>query len=126
MSDEDTEQTEGAEQHDTGANTSERLDRVEGKLDRLADAVARLIPGSHQEAQDRTERRLERPQRAEDVTRATVREELARAKEDEDRAATEATEKETLQSRLAKLEEKPPAEHRSPLKRFATHGWGGG
>jgi hypothetical protein len=122
VADNDTEIEATEPGHD--GSQEERLTSVEGKLDALIETVNKLVPGSHAEAQDRTERRLERPQRAEDATRATVREELARAKEDEERQQREAGEKETLNSRLAKLEERPPAEYRSKLKRVVTHGWG--
>jgi len=101
----------------------DRLDRVENKLDQLTEAVAKLIPGSHAEAQQRTERRLDRPSRAEDVTRATVREELAKVKREDAEAAAGEAQQQSVADRLAKLEEQPPVQHRSPAKRFATHGW---
>ena len=115
-------ETEATEPEHDGSQ-EERLSSVENKLDALIETVGKLVPGSHQEAQEHTERRLDRPSRAEDVTRATVREELARAREDEQRQQADKSERETVASRLAKLEERPPAEHRSPLKRFATKGW---
>ena len=70
-------ETAAAEPEHDGTD-DERLSRLEdgqaehgAALERIEQALARLVPGSHQEAQKH-----------------------------------------------------PPAEHRSPLKRFATHGWG--
>lgn len=100
-----------------------RLDAQESKLDTLIESVSKLVPGSHAEAQQRTEDRLDRPSTVEEQVQA----ELARAREAQARADADqaaATERETMAQRLAKLEEKPPAE---PARR-ATQllGWGRG
>lgn len=101
----------------------ERIARVESKVDTLVDAMNKLLPGSHAEAQQRTEERLDRGSTVEDQVRA----ELARAKEEEQAQAAKDAEKaegESLKERLARLEEKPPAPPRS--RRTAMLGWGDG
>lgn len=110
-----TEATEPAE--------SERLDRVEDKLDKLADAVNRLLPGSHKEAEHRTEERLDRSSSIEEQVAAELekRDRLAREQADADAAKAE---RETTAQRLARLEERPPAPPRS--RRTTLLGWGDG
>lgn len=100
----------------------DRLDRIESKVDTLADVVAKLVPGSHAEAQDREEARLDRPSTVEEQVRAELARRDKQAADDQAAAAAQ-TERETLQARLAKLEEQPP----QPPVRRATKllGWGG-
>jgi flagellar motility protein MotE (MotC chaperone) len=83
-------------------------------------AFARLIPGSHAEAQQRTERRLDRPSTVEEQVRA----ELAKAKADQERAEqqqAETAERETVAQRLARLEEVKPE---PPERRSTRVMWG--
>jgi hypothetical protein len=108
-------------------STEERLGRVESAVERIETAIGRLVPGSHAEAQQRTEQRLDRGSSLAEQVRA----ELARAKEEETAAAATATAAETEQAerrqtaeRLARLEERPPAPPRS--RRTALLGWGDG
>jgi len=91
---------------------------LSAKVDKLAELVSRIIPGSHAEAQQRTEERLDRPSSIEEQVRA----ELARAKEQEAAEQAAAGKDQELQSRLAKLEETPPAQ---PVpRRTRLLGWG--
>jgi len=103
-----------------GEPPAERLDRVEHTLDRLVSVVEHIIPGSHAEAEERTEERLDRPSTVEEQVRA----ELAKAKADEEAAAAadaEKGERESLAAQLKKLEEKPPA---APLRKVEhLMGW---
>ena len=103
--------------------TSERLSHVEAAVDRIEQALARVLPGSHAEAEQRTERRLDRGSSVEEQVRA----ELDKAKREEEAAAradAEKAEGESMKERLARLEEKPPAPPSS--RRTALLGWGGG
>lgn len=99
----------------------DRMDRIEDKVDKLAAAVSKLIPGSHAEAEDRVESRLDRSSTVEEQVRA----ELDKAKREQEAAAAadaDKAERETVGQRLARLEEKPP----QPPVRRATKllGWG--
>lgn len=98
-----------------------RLDQQEGKLDRLAELVSRVIPGSHTDAQARTSARLDRPTRAADTAAdvgAQVRAELDRR----DAEAAGRAEQESLKAAVAKLQETPP---RAPVRRATKLlGWG--
>lgn len=88
----------------------QRLDRVETtqasqgeKLDELIGLVRKFTGGApvtHEAAQQQTEEHLDRPSSVAEQVRA----ELARA----DKEKAEATEKETIGQRLAKLEERKP------------------
>ena len=112
-----------ADPPETDANDHERIERVEGKLDALIDTVNKLLPGSRAEAEERTGERLDRGSTVEEQVRA----ELARAKREEAEAAArdkEKAESETVQQRLARLEETPPAP--PSLRRTKLLGWGDG
>lgn len=121
--DETTEATEPADET--------RLDRLEDKqeeqgqiLARIEQALAKIIPTSHAEAEQRTEQRLDRGSSIAEAVRA----ELDKAKRDEaaqQDADQEKTERQELRDLAAKLREKPPTPPRNPLKAFATLGWGG-
>lgn len=90
-----------------------RLDAQEGKLDRLAELVSRVIPGSHAEAEQRTGARLDRPTRAADSAAdvgAQVRAELDRR----DKEAAGRAEQDELKAAVARLQETPP---RAPVRR---------
>jgi len=109
------------------SSTEDRLGHLETAVERIEAAIGRLVPGSHAEAQQRTEQRLDRGSSVAEQVRA----ELARAKEEETAAAATATAAETEQNerrqvaeRLARLEEQPPAPPRS--RRTVLLGWGDG
>lgn len=111
-------ETEGFEETAEAETRGEgdRLTRIEERLDTLAAAVSRLIPGSHKEAQQRTEERLDRPSTIEEK----VREELARR--DREAALKSAQdEAQSLGQRVARLEEKPPE---PPERRSTRVMWG--
>lgn len=101
----------------------ERLDRVEDKLDALAAAVAKLVPGSHAEAEKRTEGRLDRASSVEEAVQAEL-EKRDRLEAEKRAKETERAEGESMKERLARLEEKPPAPPRS--RKTAALGWGDG
>lgn len=91
-----------------GADGGDRVDRLEDKVDRLAAAVANLIPGSRAEATDRTEQRLDRPSSVEEQ----VAHALAQAREDDAKRAEQARlagDVKSVQDSLAALQEKQPA-----------------
>lgn len=109
-----------------------RLDKLEATqeqqgatLERIEQMLSKVIPGSHAEAQQRTEERLDRGSSLAEQVRA----ELDKAKADEAAAAeknTERSEREEIKAQLAAMKEKPPAPPRNPLKKLATAGWGDG
>lgn len=105
------------------ASTDDRLTAVEQAVGRIETAIANLVPGSHAEAEQRTERRLDRGSSVAEQVRA----ELDKIK-DEDAAAaaaqTEQNERRQVAERLARLEEQPPAPPRS--RRTVLLGWGDG
>lgn len=102
-------------------SNTDRIDAIDSRLDRIETALARLVPGSHAQAQSRTESRLDRASDVEERVRA----ELARARQEQERqqaADRDRQERETMGQRLAKLEEQPPAE---PIRRATRAlGWG--
>lgn len=124
------EQTSQAAEPGASANsgdTGERLTALEHAVDRIEHAVERLVPGSHAEAEQRTERRLDRGSSMAEAARAALAE--AREQEQRDQAAAAAAESQTaerrqVQERLAALEERPPAPPR--LRRTVLLGWGDG
>lgn len=103
-----------------GPDGGDRLDRLESKVDRLADAVANLIPGSHAEATDRTEARLDRPSSVEEQVAHALRQ----AQEDQERRVKEARlagDVQSVKDSVAALQEKPPA---APIpRREKLLGW---
>ena len=104
-------------------NTAERLTAVEHAVDRVEQLVSQLVPTSHAAAQERTEQRLDRGSSVAEQ----VRSELSRAREDDAAAAaadSERDERRQVQTRLARLEERPPAPPR--LARTRLLGWGDG
>ena len=81
----------------------DRLDRLESKVDALAAAVGRLVPGIHKASTARVEARLDRPTTVEEQVQA----ELGRR----DKEAKEKEWREGVDSRLAAAEApKPPPE----------------
>jgi hypothetical protein len=98
-----------------------RLARLEDRVEQLANAVAAIIPGSHADAQQRTEDRLDRPS----SVQAEVRAELERARQEEAAAAAaqqQQTEAQELRDQVARLAEAPP---RAPVpRRTRILGWG--
>lgn len=115
--------TETSEASPPEGTDHERIERVEGKLDSLIETVSKLVPGSHAEAEQQTEKRLDRGSSVEEQVRAELakaeREKAAQAAADADKA-----DRETVAQRLARLEETPPAPPR--LRRTAFLGWGDG
>ena len=91
MADDEQPQTTGDE--GGGPDTGDRLGRLEDKVDRLADAVAGIVPATRGQAEQRTEHRLDRPSSVEEQVRA----ELAR----KDKAAAEKAEQDRLAAELA-------------------------
>lgn len=111
--------TTAADTNTGGPNTdgeATRLERVESKVDRLADAVSRLLPASHAESQQRVESKLDRESSVADQVRA----ELDRRDHEQQTAAEETS----LADRVKALEEKPPG---APVRRATKLlGWGDG
>lgn len=117
------------DEHEDGSQ-EERLNRLEHtqaeqgtKLDAILDKLGSIVPGSHAEAQDRQEARLDRPSSVAEQVQA----ELAKAREEEARQAARAeheTEHERIKAEQARLREAPPL----PPARRATKllGWGDG
>ena len=114
----------------------DRLDRLEETqreqgtaLQRIETALAKIVPGSHAEAQDRVQDRLDRPSQAEGTIAEQVQAELRKAREKDARDAAAAKERadrdaaeQSTAERLAKLEEKPP---QPPARRVTKLlGWG--
>src|SRR5262245_30054063 len=95
-----------------------RVDDLAEKVDRLAEMVAKILPGSHAAAQSRTEAKLDQASSVEEQVRA----ELARAEAERQKSQAETAEKDDVKSRLAKLEEKPPAQ--PTPRRTKLLGWG--
>jgi len=124
--------TETTQATDPPGTDDQRLDRLEDTqreqgviLERIEAALSRLIPGSHAEAQHRTEEHLDRGSSIKEQVEA----ELARRdKEAADRQAADAerADRETIREAAARLREKPPAPPRNPVKALATKGWGDG
>lgn len=102
-------------------DTGERLTRVEAAVGRIETALARIIPASHADAQQRVETRLDRPASIEEQVQA----ELAKARQEQEAQAAadaEKAEREDIKAKVATLTEKPP----EPPVRRATRllGWG--
>jgi len=107
-----------ANETDTESSRIVDINALSAKVDKLAELVEKILPGSHDEAQTRTEEHLDRPSTVEEQVRA----ELARAREEEQRAQADTADKEDVKTRLAKLEETPPAQ---PVpRRTRMLGWG--
>jgi hypothetical protein len=105
------------------ASTDQRLDHLENAVERIEQALTRLVPGSRAEAQQRTEQRLDRSSSVAEQVQA----ELKRVESEKQAAAAaegEQSERKQVQERLARLEEQPPAPPR--LRRTALLGWGDG
>ena len=106
---------------DPPAEEQDRLGRLEDKVDRLADIVGKLVPGSREEAGKRTESRLDRSSDIQEQVQA----ELAKAREAEARQRAqdaEKSEQEQLRETVRKLAERPP-EPPTP-RRTRMLGWG--
>lgn len=107
------------------ADEGSRLGRLEERVTKLADAVAKIVPGSHAEAQQRTEDRLDRPS----SVQAEVRAELERARQEEAAAAAAQQQQQQAQSeaqelrdQVARLAEAKP--HAPVPRRTRILGWG--
>ena len=111
--DQDQDQDHGAERA--------RLDRLEQRVETIADAVNRLLPGSRGEAQQRTEDRLDRPTDVQTAVRAEL-DRRDRAAAEAAAAETEQNERRSLQEQIARLQEQPP---QPPVpRRTRILGWG--
>ena len=120
MADDETTSTAGPPPDGTD---HERLGRVESAVERIETALARIVPGSHAEAEERTEARLDRGSDFQAMVAAEVERSQKAAAE---HAAAEAAKAEeaSVRERIARLEEKPPAAPR--LRRTPWLGWGDG
>jgi hypothetical protein len=114
----------GAEGQDHGpaeGAQGDRLDRLEQRIETIAHAVERLLPGSHGEAQQRTEDRLDRPTDVQQQVRAEL-ERRDRVAAEQAAADTERKEREDLKTQVARLSEQPP---QPPVpRRTRLLGWG--
>lgn len=98
-----------------------RLERLEQRVETIADAVNRLLPGSRGEAQQRTEDRLDRPTDVQTAVRAEL-DRRDRAAAEAAAAETERNERRTLAEQVARLSEQPP---QPPVpRRTRLLGWG--
>lgn len=113
----------GAEDQDHGPGDGARLDRLEQRIETIADAVNRLLPGSHADAQQRTEDRLSRPDDVQEQVRAEL-ERRDKAAADKAAADAERKEREDLRTQVARLSEQPP-QPQTP-RRTKMLGWGDG
>lgn len=112
--DEQQQQQQDEQQDDTGA----RLDRLETTVGRIAAAVDRLLPGSRQDAQQRTE---DRPTDIQAQVRAEL-ERRDREAAEQQAAQTAEQEQRELRETVARLQEQPPA---PPVpRRTRLLGWG--
>ena len=103
------------------APEGDRLTRLEQRPETIANALERLLPGSHAEAQQRTEDRLDRPTDVQSAVRAEL-DRRDRAAAEAAAADSERSERRTLAEQVAKLQEQPPA---PPVpKRTKLLGWG--
>jgi len=117
------------EQQQEPGSIEARVDHLEtgqqqqdAKLDQIIGQLAKLLPGSHAEAQERTEERLDRPASVAEQVRA----ELARA--DAERKAqadadADKSEREQMREQLAALREKPPVPPMPLRSRILMKGW---
>jgi len=104
---------------DSQAAQDARLDRIEKAVDKLSALVEGILPGSHAEAQERTERNLDRPSSIEEQVQAEL---AKRDREAKDKTRDE--EHTSMREQLAKLREVPPA---PPVpRRTRMLGWGPG
>lgn len=120
---------EQQQQETAGESEAARLAAVEheqaeqgAKLDQIIDRLAQLLPGSHAEAQQRTEARLDRPASVAEQVRA----ELARAEQErasKDAADADKSEREQMREQLAALREKPPVPPMPLRSRILMKGW---
>jgi hypothetical protein len=100
----------------------ERLGRVESAVDRIEQALSRVLP-TREEAQEHEADKLDRPSNVAEQVRAEL-DKAKREQEAADRAAAERGEMETLKERVARLAETPPAP--PSLRRVKVLGWGDG
>jgi hypothetical protein len=101
------------------------LGQVNDRLDRIEQALARLIPGARAASEHKVEERLDRPSTVEEQVQA----ELARRDkaEAEKQAAGEAKkEQDDLKAKVAALAEKPPVPPLRRATKLLTAGWGDG
>ena len=89
--------------HDRLIKLESQLTRQESAIDRLADAISRWVPTTRGEAQEHTERRLERPSSVAEQVQAELDRRDQKAKE-----AARDGELTTLRETVGKLQEKAP------------------
>ena len=89
--------------HDRLIKLEAQLNRQDSAIDRLADTLARFVPTTRGEAEQHTERRLERPSSVAEQVEAELK---RRDKEAKDAARD--GEVSTLRETVAKLQEKAP------------------
>lgn len=88
---------------------TDRYDTLSARIDQLAAQVARIVPGSHAEAERRESRRLDRPSSVEEQVRQSLHalrleeEEAAHRKQTSDRLAA-------LESAASERKRKPASE----------------
>jgi hypothetical protein len=121
MSEQSTETTSAPA--DGGQDLDERVGAVERAVERVEQAIARLVPSSREDSRERVESRLDRPSTIEEQVRA----ELGRAQSEQagrEQAQADKDERESISQRVSKLEERPPA---PPVRRSTKLlGWGDG
>jgi aminoglycoside phosphotransferase family enzyme len=124
VADDDTTTSEPGQQLETRVGHLETTQAEQGtKLDAILDKLGHLVPGSHAEAQQRTEDRLDRPASVAEQVRA----ELARAEQEraeQDAADADKSEREQMREQLAALREKPPVPPMPLRSRILMKGWG--
>lgn len=111
------------EQDSGGDGEASRITSIESlasRVDRLTSLVERILPGG--DRKDPAAAGQPEPESVEEKVRAELaKAEAARRKSERDKA--DKAEKESVAARLAKLEEKPPAERVRRSTRLL--GWGG-
>ncbi len=97
------------------------LDEMNSRLSRLEQLLSKVVPGSHGDAEKRTEERLDRPSSVAEQVRA----ELARRDKEQQETAerdAKASEEADLRAKVKALTEKAPA---PPERRSTKLMWGG-
>lgn len=88
---------------DSGGTTDDRISALDRRIDRLAELIARAVPTTRREAEQHTERRLERPSSVAEQVQAELDRRDQKAKE-----AARDGELTTLRETVGKLQEKAP------------------
>lgn len=88
---------------DSGGTTDDKISALDRRIDRLAALIARAVPTTRTEAQEHTERRLDRPSSVAEQVQAELDRRDQKAKE-----AARDGELTTLRETVGKLQEKAP------------------